>query len=361
MLSVVSAIRERKVLWLLVLVPVLLAVKPAMPEAHSVIFVLSVLAIVPLAALLSLATEQVAARTGDAIGGLLNATLGNMTELIIGLTALRAGEYLLVKASIAGAIVTNTLFMSGAAFLLGGLKYHVQDFNSANTKLQMALLFLAAFGLLVPSAVADMDSQVLPQSLSLTIALILLATYGLSLVFTLGTHARYFAAASHGEAEEEHPWPVAVAVTVLVGTTIVVAVVSEIFVESLTGASASLGLTPAFVGFVVVAIVGAAAEMTAAFSAARKNRLDLSLGISFGSSTQIALFVAPVLVLLSYVLGPEPMSLEFWPGAIAMIFIATLTAALVTGSGHAAWFIGVLMLMIYAVFGSTLFILPPAH
>lgn len=358
--SVIREILEHKVLWLLVLVPVVLVVAPTMPEASSLLFILSVLAIIPLAALLSLATEQVAARTGDAIGGLLNATLGNLTELIIGLTALRAGEYLLVKASLAGAIVTNTLFMAGAAFLLGGLKYHVQTFNSANTRLQMGLLFLAAFGLMVPSALADMDSQVLPQSLSLTIAVILLVTYGFSLVFTLGTHAKEFAASSGGETED-HLWPMSAAVIVLLGTTVAVALVSEIFVESLTGASASLGLTPAFVGFIVVAIVGAAAEMTAAFSAARKNRLDLSLAISFGSSTQIALFVAPVLVLLSYALGPEPMSLQFWPGAIIMIFIATLTAALVTASGHAAWFIGLLMLMIYAVFGATLFILPPAH
>ena len=360
MQAVLSAILERKLLWLLVLVPVLLVIAPRMHEKQSLLFVLSILAIIPLAALLSLATEQVAARTGDAIGGLLNATLGNLTELIIGLTALRAGEYLLVKASLAGAIVTNILFMTGACFLLGGLKYHVQAFNSANTKLQVSLLFLAAFGLMVPSALAGMDSQALPGSLSVTIAVILLATYGMSLVFTLGTHKKYFSAAGQGEAEE-HVWPVSAAVIVLLVTTVAVALVSEIFVESLTAASASLGLTPAFVGFIVVAIVGAAAEMVAAFSAARKNRLDLSLGISFGSSAQIALFVAPVLVLLSYVLGPEPMSLQFWPGAVAMIFIATLTAALITSSGHSAWFIGLLMLMIYAVFGTTLFILPPVH
>ena len=360
MQDVVNAILERKLLWLLVLVPVLLVLARMMPDAHSFLFMLSVLAIIPLAALLSLATEQVAAHTGDAVGGLLNATLGNLTELIIGLTALQAGEYLLVKASLAGAIVTNTLFMTGAAFLLGGLKYHVQEFNSAGARVQVALLFLAAFALLVPSAVADMDSQSLPQSLSLVISLILLATYGFSLVFTLGTHASYFMASAHEETQER-PWSVAAAVTVLVVATIAVALVSEIFVESLTEASASLGLTPAFVGFVVVALVGAAAEMTTAFSAARKNRLDLSLGIAFGSSTQIALFVVPVLVILSYVLGPVPMSLQFWPGAIAMIFIATLTAALVTVTGRSAWFIGLLMLMIYGVFGATLFILPPAH
>lgn len=361
MLPVVNAILERKVLWLLVLVPLLLVAAPLMHEWQSLLFILSVLAIVPLAAMLSLATEQVAARTGDAIGGLLNATLGNLTELIIGLTALRAGEYLLVKASLAGAIVTNTLFMTGACFLLGGLKYHVQEFNSASTRLQMGLLFLAAFGLMVPSALADMDAQVLPGSLSVTIAVILLVTYGFSLFFTLGTHRKYFAAAKGHDGDEEHLWPISAAVIVLLVTTVAVALVSEIFVESLTAASASLGLTPAFVGFIVVAVVGAAAEMTAAFSAARRNRLDLSLGISFGSSAQIALFVAPVLVMLSYVLGPEPMSLQFWPGAVAMIFIATLAAAMVSSSGHAAWFIGLLMLMIYAVFGATLFILPPAH
>jgi len=357
---VAHAILERKILWLLALVPLPLLMAQLQPEAHGLLFVLSVVAIVPLAVLLSLATEQVAARTGDSIGGLLNATLGNLTELIIGLTALRAGEYLLVKASLAGAIVTNTLFMTGAAFLLGGLRHHVQSFNSANTRLQVALLFLAAFALMVPSALADMDSQVLPGSLSLVIAVILLVTYAGSLVFTLGTHKKYFAASAHEE-EGEQAWPVSTAVIVLLAATVAVALTSEIFVDSLSGASAAIGFTPAFVGFIVVAIVGAAAEMTAAFSAARKDRLDLSLGISFGSASQIALFVAPVLVLLSYVLGPEPMSLQFWPGAVAMIFVATLACALVTASGHSAWYIGFLMLMIYAVFGATLFILPPAH
>jgi len=358
MKSVFDAVRHNRLLWLLVLVPVVLVLATLSPQSHTLLFFASVLAIIPLAALLSLATEQVAARTGDSIGGLLNATLGNLTELIIALTALRAGEYLLVKASIAGAIVANTLFMTGASLLLGGLRHHVQQFNSASTRLQMALLFLAAFALMVPSTLADMDSKVLPQSLSLVIALILLVTYGFSLVFTLGTHSKEYAAAAHGEVDE-HPWPLAAAGVTLLVATVAVALVSEIFVESLTGAAADLGLTPAFIGFIVVAIVGAAAEMTAAFSAARKNRLDLSLAISFGSASQIALFVAPVLVLLSYVLGPEPMSLQFWPGAVAMIFIAALAAALVTSAGSSAWFIGFLMLMIYAVFGATLYILPP--
>jgi Ca2+:H+ antiporter len=149
------------------------------------------------------------------------------------------------------------------------------------------------------------------------------------------------------------------ALTVLVVVTIVVALTSEIFVESVQEAAVTLGMTPAFVGFIVVALVGAAAEMTAAFSAARKDRLDLSVSIALGSASQIALFVAPVLVLLSYVIGPTPMDLQFWPGAIIMILIATMTASLVTMSGRSAWFTGVLTLMVYLIFGLTLYLLPP--
>src|SRR6478735_449627 len=157
MSALLKEIRHNSLLWLLAFVPVVIAGQKFKPEAHTLLFVLSVLAIVPLAALLSHATESVAAKTGDAVGGLLNATLGNLTELVIALTALRAGEYMLVKASIAGAIVTNTLFMLGASFLLGGLKYHVQEFNRVSARLQAGLLFLATVALIVPSAVADAD------------------------------------------------------------------------------------------------------------------------------------------------------------------------------------------------------------
>lgn len=357
--ELLKSIRETKLLWLLVFVPVPLIGHSVLHLSPTALFFVSTIAIIPLAALLSLATEQVADRTGDSIGGLLNATLGNLTELIIALTALKAGEYMLVKASIAGAIVTNTLFMTGAAFLLGGLRHHVQEFNSGNARIQVSMLFIAAFGLMVPSAIGAADANVVPQSLSLTISIILICVYALGLVFTLGTHRKLFAAAAAGHGGEGHSWPVPLAIGTLLVTTVIVALVSEVFVESLTVASAQLGLTPAFVGFIVVAIVGAAAEMVAAFSAARKNRLDLSVGISFGSAVQIALFVMPVLVLLSYVIGTEPMSLQLWPGAVVMIFIAVFTAALVTATGRSAWFLGVLMLMVYAIFGVTLFVMPP--
>ena len=347
--------------WLLVFVPVVFVCQRIAPEAHTLLFLLSILAIVPLAGLLSQATESVAARTGDMVGGLLNASLGNLTELVIAITALRAGAYVLVKASLAGAIVTNTLFMLGASFLLGGLAHHVQEYNRVAARLQASLLFLATVALLIPSALSASDSATtaaVTQPLSLCLSLLLIVAYGLGLLFSLKTHRELMRGAAHA-ADEAPPWPLGVALATLAGVTVLVALVSEIFVESVQQAASALGLTPAFVGFIVVALVGGAAEMTSAFAAARKDRLDLSVGIALGSASQIALFVAPVIVLLSYVIGPTPMDLQFWPGAVLMMFIATMTASLVTNSGRSTWFVGVLILMVYAIFATTLFLLPP--
>jgi Ca2+:H+ antiporter len=364
MTPLLEEVRHNPLLWLLVLVPVVLVAQFAAPEAHTLLFVLSVLAIVPLAALLSRATESVAAKTGDMVGGLLNATLGNLTELLITLAALRAGQYVLVKASIAGAIVTNTLFMLGMSFLLGGFKHHVQDYNRSSARLQAGLLFVATIAMLVPSVLADTDAtaaaapEQFTQALSLGLSILLIATYALGLLFTLGTHREFFASVEHAEADET-PWPLSLALATLAGVTVLVALVSEVFVESVQQAATALGIAPAFVGFIVVALVGAAAEMVAAFSAARKDRLDMSVGIALGSSSQIALFVAPVLVLASYVIGPTPMSLQFWPGAVAMMLIATMAAALVTSAGRSAWFVGALLTIVYAIFAMTLYLLPP--
>jgi Ca2+:H+ antiporter len=354
-------IRHNPLLWLLTFVPVVLGAAMLKPEAHTLLFVLSVLAIVPLAALLSHATESVAAKTGDAAGGLLNATLGNLTELVIALAALRAGQYMLVKASIAGAIVTNTLFMLGASFLLGGLKHHVQEYNRVGARFQAGLLFLATVALLIPSAVVQVDSAsaaAFTQELSVGLAVLLIVTYGLGLLFSLKTHRELFAGAEHSD-DGEVPWPMGLALATLAGVTVLVALVSEIFVESVQKAAEAFGMTSAFVGFIVVALVGGAAEMASAFSGARKNRLDLSVGIALGSAAQIALFVAPVLVLLSYVIGPTPMNLQLWPGAVVMVLIATLTAAFITNGGRSTWFVGVFLLMVYVIFAMTLYLLPP--
>jgi Ca2+:H+ antiporter len=359
--QLLKEIRHNPLLWLVVFVPVVFAGEKLAPDAHTLLFLLSVLAIVPLAALLSHATESVAAKTGDAVGGLLNATLGNLTELVIALAALHAGQYVLVKASIAGAIVTNTLFVLGASFLLGGLKHRVQEYSRVGARFQAALLFLATIALLVPSAIAEADrapGASFTETLSVGLAVLLIVAYGLGMLFSLKTHREFFGSAEQAEAGEA-PWPLGLALVTLAGVTVLVALVSEVFVESVQEAAMAFGMTPAFVGFIVVALVGGAAEMGSAFSGARKNRLDLSVGIALGSAAQIALFVAPVLVLLSYVMGPAPMSLEFWPGAVSMMLIATLTATLVTNSGRSAWFVGVLLMMVYLIFAMTLYLLPP--
>jgi len=354
-------IKHSPLLWMLIFVPLVLAVERIAPSAHTVLFVLAVLAIVPLAALLSHATESVAEKTGDAIGGLLNATLGNLTELIIALAALHAGEYMLVKASIAGAIVTNSLFMLGASFLLGGLRHHVQEYNRAGGRLYSALLLMATVALLAPAAVADLDlarGGVTAQKLSAGLAILLIAAYGLGLLFSLNTHKELFVSKGHS-AVDGMSWPIGLAVGTLIVVTVLVTLVSEIFVGSVQKAGETLGLSPAFVGFIIVALVGAAAEMAVAFSAARKNRLDMSVSIALGSASQIALFVAPVLVLLSYFIGPKPMDLQFWPGAVTMMMISAVTASFITNSGRSAWFIGALLVFIYAIFAMTLYMLPP--
>ena len=361
MKALLHEIRGNPLLWLLGFVPVVLVAEHIKPQAHTLLFVLSVVAILPLATLLSHATESVAAKTGDSVGGLLNSTLGNLTELVIAITALQAGQYTLVKASIAGAIVTNSLFMLGMSFLLGGFRHHVQEYNRIGARLQAGLLFIATVALLIPSTVGNRASSNAPlfnQKLSVILCVLLLIAYGLGLLFSLGTHREFFS----GESEhEEAAWPIGLALGTLAGVTILVALVSEVFVSSVQEAAISFGMTPAFVGFIVVALVGAAAEMAAAFSAARKNHLDLSVSISLGSAAQIALFVAPVLVLLSYVLGPTPMDLSFWPGAVAMVFFATLTATLVTNSGRSTWLVGSLVVIVYLMFAAALYLLPPTQ
>src|SRR5262245_12796605 len=223
-------IRRNPLLWMLAFVPVVFMCQQLRPHAHTLLFVVSVAAIVPLAALLSHATESVAAKTGDTIGGLLNATLGNLTELVIAVSALRAGQYMLVKASVAGAIVTNTLFMLGMSFLLGGLKQHVQEYNRVSARLQASLLFLATIALLIPSAVSSSDATTGGQftnKLSVGLAILLLLTYGLGMMFSLKTHRELFGSEESEEAEGETPWPIGLALGTLAGVTLLVALVSE--------------------------------------------------------------------------------------------------------------------------------------
>jgi Ca2+:H+ antiporter len=356
-------IRQSPLLWLLVAVPMVFVSHSLWPEAQNLHFVLSVLAIVPLAALLSRATESIAMKTGDSIGGLINATLGNLVELVIALAALRAGEYLLVKATLAGVIITNSLFMLGASLWIGGLRHRVQEFNATSARLQSSQLFLATIALLIPSVASTSDhpsAAAFTQTLSVCLAVLLISTYGAGLLFSLRTHREFFGSAAHGESEED-VWPIGLALPVLAVVAVLVAFTSEVFVASVESAASSFGMSRAFVGFIIVPLVGGAAEMASAFSGARKNRLDISVGIALGSATQVALFVAPVLVLASYVLGPMPMDLQFWPAAVGMMLAATLSASMVTNSGRSAWYSGVLILAVFMVFAITLFLLPPLN
>ena len=356
-----AEIRHNPLLWLLALVPVLFAVEALKPESHALLFVLSVLTIIPLAVLIGRASEGIAAKTGDTIGALLNATLSNLTELIIALTALNAGQYILVKASIAGAIITKTLFTLGASFLAGGLKHHIQNYNRDSAHLQAGLLFLATIALLVPSLLIETESgeapSVFDQHLSLTLSVLLIVSYGLSMLFTLKTHRELFGSVSHAHGTEG-AWPMELSLVTLGVATVLMSVASEIFVGSVQSAGDAFGMTSAFIGFIVVALVSSVAELAPALSGARADRLDLSVGIALGGAVQITLFVAPLLVFLSYVIGPAPMTLQFWPAAIFMMLIATVTASLVTNSGRSAWFIGVFVLNVYLIFAMTLYLLP---
>jgi len=243
---------------------------------------------------------------------------------------------------------------------VGGLKYHSQQFNVAGSRLQGGQLFLASVALMVPSFIGNgiiaPDSD-FTQTLSLCLAILLITIYGLGLLFQLKTHREFFNAAE--QHEDEDPWPLGLALGTLCGVTVLVALVSEVFVASVHDAALAMGMTDAFVGFVVVALVGGVAEMTTAFSGALKNRMDLSIGIALGSATQIALFVAPVLVLASYIVGPSPMTLYFLPGVVVMIMLSTITASLVSNTGRSAWFVGVLTLGVYFTFAITLYLLPP--
>ena len=279
MRQLLQDIQHNKLLWLLAFVPVVFAAEQLQHDAHTLLFVLSVLAIVPLTVLLSLATVSVAAKTGDAVGGLLNATLGNLAELVIALAALRAGQYMLVKASIAGTIVTNTLFILGASFLLGGLKHHEQEYNRVSARMQAGLLFLATVALLIPSAISHADSAAVAFShkLSVGLAVLLIVSYGLSTLFSLVTHRESFGSVQHAEVGEA-PWPIGVALATLGGVTVLVALVSEIFVESVQQAAEAFGMTPAFVGFIILALVGGASAMPTAFSGARNEPAGLERG-----------------------------------------------------------------------------------
>ena len=315
------------------------------------------------------ATEELAHRSGPGIGGLLNVTFGNAPEMIIAIFALNAGLQEVVKASIIGSILGNILLVMGAAMLVGGLKKPFQTFNPTAAAVQSSMLLLAAVALVMPTVFQLVSGGGLPQvgeervnfgadleTMSLIVACILLGSYAAGLVFSLRSHRALFNPTAGPEGEiEEARWSVKTSVIVLASAGVAVGVMSEILVGSISEASESIGLSEFFVGLIVVAIVGNAAEHWVAIYFAAKDKMDLAVNISIGSSAQIALFVAPVLVLLSFVIGPNPMALVFNGFELGAVFLAILIANHVTHDGESTWYEGLQLLAVYAVLGVVFF------
>jgi Ca2+:H+ antiporter len=347
-----------KMNWLLLFCPLAVSLEFFVPDRHLLIFAASSLAILPLAGWMGWATEQLAERMGEGIGGLLNATFGNAAELIIALAALHAGLPDVVKASVAGSIIGNILLVLGAAMLTGGLRHNEQHYNPIGARSQATMLTLAAIALILPAAFQSVVGNVtVLDRLSVSISVVLLLVYLLFLAFSLVTHSTLFTGSHIAEKEESHA-SVARASLILAGATLLIAWMSEIMVGAIEPTAHEIGLNNVFVGVFVVAIVGNAAEHATAINAAMKNRMDLSLSIAIGSSVQVALFVAPVLVFASYLLGPVPMDLAFAPGLVLAVLLAVLITGQIAGDGRSDWLKGSQLLAVYLVLGLTFFFLP---
>jgi Ca2+:H+ antiporter len=336
------------------------------------IFITAGLGILPLAAWMGTATEEIAVVVGPTLGGLLNATFGNATELIIALIALNAGLVEVVKASITGSIISNLLLVMGFSMLLGGLRYKEQEFPPRVARVNASLMNLAVIALLLPTAV-DFTSigitEPTIQSLSIAVAVVLILVYGLTLLFSMKTHS-YLYDVGVAELDQtelaqanlipdnlEHQVNLWFWMGVLLGATLLVAVESELLVDTLAEATSQLGLTSLFTGVILVPIIGNAAEHATAVSVAMKNKMDLSVSVAVGSSLQIALFVAPVLVLAGCVIG-QPMDLNFKPFELVAVAVAVLIANSISSDGRSNWLAGTLLLATYTVLGLAFYFHP---
>jgi Ca2+:H+ antiporter len=354
---------KRSIYWLLVFIPLAVILDHAGNVPPPVIFFSAALAIMPIAVVIVRSTEQIAMRTGDAVGGLLNATFGNAPELII--AALKAGYADMVRASIIGAMLANLLLALGIAFFLGGIRYRDQKYNPTAARIYSSMMLLAAASLAVPSAFsryfAPEGTIRQEELLGLGIAGLLLLTYGLYLLFSLKTHRGAFASVNAGE-DESHDdgkrWSTPRAVFSLASASVLAAWMSEILVGVAEGTGKALGMSQIFIGIVFLAIIGGAAEGVSAIALARKDKMDLSVGIAVGSSIQIALFVAPVLVFASYLIGPQPLELSFGRAEVGSLFIGVFISTIVCGDGQSNWFKGVQLVTIYIIIATMFYFLP---
>ena len=364
-------VKERIFLALLVFIPISLAAH-FFHWSSLLVFITSGLAIVPLAAWMGTATEEIAVVTGPSIGGLLNATFGNATELIIALIALKAGLVDVVKATITGSIISNLLLVVGFAMLLGGLRYREQEFHPIVAQVNASSLNLAVIAIVLPTAVNLISGgigQVRLQHLSSAVAVVLILVYGLMLLFSMRTHTYLYqiglaeielAEVENAELATDNPkhkvnlwlW-----IGVLLVVTIFVAIESELLVATLEEATSRLGLTSLFTGVILLPIIGNAAEHATAVTVAMKNKMDLSLAVALGSSLQIALFVAPVLVLTGLAIA-QPMDLNFHPFELVAVIVAAIITNSVSSDGRSNWLEGILLLATYTVLALTFYFYP---
>ncbi|HBB30778.1 MAG TPA: calcium/proton exchanger [Cyanobacteria bacterium UBA8803] len=331
----------------------------------AVIFITSCVAIVPLAAWMGTATEEIAVVAGPTLGGLLNATFGNATELIIALIALNAGLVNVVKATITGSIIGNLLLVMGFAMLLGGLRYKEQEFQPIVARVNASSMNLAVIAMLLPTAMdattIGIDETTL-QRLSVAVAVVLILVYGLSLLFSMKTHTYLFdvgvAEFENEDLEQpEHKPNLWLWIGVLLVVTVLVALESELLVESLEEATSELGLTALFTGVILLPVIGNAAEHATAVTVAMKNKMDLSVSVAVGSSLQIALFVAPVLVIAGWLMG-QPMDLDFNPFELVAVAVSVLIANSISSDGKSNWLEGTLLLAAYVVLGLAFYFHP---
>lgn len=366
--------------WLLIFVPVAIAFRfiPGL-ENPTVLFIVSCIAIIPLAGWMGKATEHLAEHLGQGIGGLLNATFGNAAELIIALFALSKGLEGVVKASITGSIIGNLLLVLGLSIIAGGTKHKTQKFERTAASTSATALTLAGIALLMPTVfhlIGDNTpvaqggwTPAKEQNLSLAIAVVLFLTYIGTLVFSLVTHKELFVGEAmqgcaqevgHEAEESGDHWSKGRAITILLIATAFVALISEFLVGAVEAARGALGFTEVFVGVIVVAIIGNAAEHSSAILMAMRNKMDLSLGIALGSSLQIALFVAPILIFASYLFG-RPMNLEFTIPEIVAVFASILIVQQICSDGESNWVEGLQLLSVYAILAILFFFLPDVH
>ena len=355
-------------LWLLIFAPVAVVLEHLGAPAPAVFFCAAV-AIVPIASLIVAGTESIAHYTGPAIGGLLNATFGNLPELIIAVVALKAGLVEMVRASLIGALLANLLLGLGMSFLLGGLRFHVQEYNPLAARAYASMMLLAVISMAIPSAFHRFfgaeqgfeHSVVLDKS----VALILLVTYGLYLLYQLRTHKESFeeespaGGAASGEGHGPH-WSLPRAGGTLLAASVGAAWLSEVLVGAAEETGHSLGMSPTFIGLILLASVGGAAEIGSAIAMGRKNKMDLSVGIALGSCIQIALFVAPLLVLVGGLIAPKPFTLSFNRGEMGFLFISVLLGGLVAADGRSNWFKGVQLLAVYVMLAAVCYLVPVA-